>query len=142
MNIGNIFKDVAKAEHTVAAWLEKELSVLYGNAPAITKVADAVLKYVGPALQIIVAAETGPAAAEEVGNIVREAQTDIAVASALIYDFGPTPQAANIIDGVVNNLNGLVTAGHVKNPANVAGLTKVVNSIGALSAVLSKKPTA
>ena len=45
--------------HTFGAWAEKELAALVGKAPAIEQVAASVLKYAGPALQTVVAAEAG-----------------------------------------------------------------------------------
>lgn len=133
----SIFTDIEKAEHTFAAWAEKELEKVYSEAPKIEQIADAVLKYAGPALQIVATAEGGSAAGQVVGSVISDAQTSLVAASGLIADAGPTPTAASIVSSVQTNLSSLLTAGHVSNPTSVALTTKVVNSLGALSTALT-----
>jgi hypothetical protein len=65
--------------------------------------------------------------------VVNEAQTDLSVASALVADFGPTPTAASAFASVQTNLNGLLTAGHVKSTTAVAAVTKAVSEVGVIA---------
>lgn len=136
----SIFSSIAKAEHTVTAWIEKEFVIIYGKAPELASIADAVLKYAGPALQLIVTMEAGSAAGAVVGAVLAEAQRDLTVASALVYDFGPNPHAATIISGVKDNLGGLLTAGHISNAAAVSNVNKVVNGLDVLATAMAAKP--
>ena len=134
----SIFKGIANVEHTFAGWAEKELAKLFKDAPKIVQVADAILTYVGPALQTIVTIEAGAPAGALIGKVIREAQSDLTAASGAIYDFGATPSAGSIINGVKNNLAALLAAGHVSNPASVANVNQVVNELDVLVTALAK----
>lgn len=133
----SIFTGIEKAIHSTVAWLEKELTALEGKAPQIEKVIDAGLAYIGPALQLALVSIGEPAAAALVGGVVAKAQNDLNAASALITDFGPTPTAASIFASVETNLNGLLAAGQITNPASIAAITKAVNEVGVLGAAIS-----
>jgi hypothetical protein len=132
----NLFEKLKGYEHTFTAWVAKQYAKLYAEEPKIEKVADTVLPYAIKATQLIVAAEVGGPAAAEIGEVADEAVRDLHVAGALIHDFGPNPTAASTIAGVVDNLYGLLTAGHVKNAASVSSVQKIVNTLGALTAAL------
>ena len=133
----SIFSKIASAEHTFAAWAEKELAKLFSEAPKIEQVIDTTLKYVGPVLQTIVTSEAGSAAGAAVASVIKEAQSDLTAVSGLVYDFGPTPTAASVLASVQSNLSALLTAGHISNPTNVAALTKVASELGALVAAVA-----
>lgn len=132
----SIFSAITSAEHTFASWAEKELIKLVAVTPKVEAVAAVVLKYAGPALQIVATAEAGSAAGTLVASVITEAQTDLIAASSLIYDFGATPSVASIIDSVVKNLAALLVAGHISNSTSVANVTKVLSSLSAVVAVL------
>lgn len=132
-----MFEKIKIAEHTFASWLEIEYAKLYKATPAITHVADVIIKYAVPAISLIVSAEVGPGAGAEVQAVGIEAQKDLLVASSLIYDFGPNPKAADLIAGVSSNLTGLISAGHVTNAQSVANVTKVANTVAALAQALT-----
>ena len=132
----SIFSAIANAEHTFCAWFEKIWTKIYGAVPKIEQIADATLSYVGPALQLILAAIGEPAVAAVVGKVVEEIQTDLHVASGLIYDFGANPQAASILDSIQSRLNDLLTAGHVTDPKTVANIQKVITTIKVLTKAL------
>lgn len=133
----SFFSAIAAAEHSFASWAEKELHAIEGKLPQVEKVVDAIFKYVGPALQIIVNAEAGNAAGAIVGKVVSEAQTSLTAASALVYDFGSNPSATSIVSSVQANLSGLLSASHITNATSVANTTKVVNELGLLVTALS-----
>jgi hypothetical protein len=134
----SIFKGIVNVEHTFAGWAEKELAKLFKEAPKIAQVADAVLTYVGPALQTVVTLEAGAPAGAIVGQVVREAHSDLVAASGVIYDFGATPSVGSIINGVKDNLASLLAAGHVSNPASVANVNQVINELDILVTALGK----
>lgn len=127
-------------------WVAKEWQKVFNAAPQIEQVADTVLSYAAPALQIILGVLDPPAAAV-VGPIIAEVQKDLHVASGLIYDFGANPQAASIIQAVESNLQGLLDAGHIKDAALQAKVTGVIKTISTLAqalqvAVLPSTPAA
>lgn len=132
----NILKTLEAFKGTFTNWVAKAYAALYKEEPKIEAVADTVLKYAIPALLILIGMEAGQPAATEVGVIANEAVKDLHAVSALIYDFGPNPTVAGMVAGIQNNLAGLLTAGHITNAGSVAGVNKVVNSLGALVAAL------
>ena len=142
MSLATLEKKFVTAEHSTVAWLETTIAKIEGKAPAIEKVIDAGLKYVGLAAQIALTATGDPAAAAIVGDVVNEAQTDLAVASALVADFGPTPNAATAFAAVQTNLNGLLTAGHVKSTTAVAAVTKAVSEVGVIATAVQTAASA
>lgn len=134
----SIFKGIANVEHTFAAWAEKELAKLFKEAPKIEQVADAILTYVGPALQTVVTLEAGAPAGALVGKVIRDAQSDLTAASGVIYDFGASPSAASLVNSVKENLAALLAAGHISDPPSVARVKQVVGELEILVAALSK----
>jgi len=133
----SIFSSIASAAHTFAAWAEKELQALTAKAPAIEQVAASVLKYAGPALQTVVAAEAGAPAGAIVGKVISDAQAGLTAASGLIYDFGATPSVGSVVASVQSNLASLLSAGHVTNANSVSTVTKVVNELAALASAFA-----
>jgi hypothetical protein len=140
--MASLLSKIEGAEHSTVAFLEKVLIEVEGKEPKIAAVIDATLKYVAPVLQIALLATNDPAAAAIVGAVSTQAQTDLAVASAVVTDFGPTPSAATAFAAVATNLNGLLTAGHVTSSTGVAAVTKVVSEIGVLSSAAQVAATA
>ena len=135
-----IFGKMASAVKSFGAWAEKVLSGLHNAAPALEVTAASILKYAGPALQTIVTVEAGGPAGALVGKVIADAQAGITAASGFIYDYGAVPTAASITGSVVANLNALLAAGHVVNPASVATVTTVVNNLNNLTTALTGAP--
>jgi hypothetical protein len=133
----SVFHGIAKAEHSTVAWLEKELAAFVGDAPKIEQVIDAGLSYVEPVLTLALDAVGDEAAANIVAKVIDEAQADLKAASALVTDFGPTPTAASIFAAVAENLQTLLTDGHVKSAQSVAAVTKAVTEVGVIGAAIS-----
>lgn len=135
--MASIFTDIKNAEHSTAAWLEKTLTAMEGKAPTIEKMADAVLEYVGPALQIGLSAINEPALSAAVGTIVTDARTKLAAASALLADFGPSPTVASIYTTVAGNLSTALTTLAIKNTKTIATITKAVSEVGIVGSAVS-----
>jgi len=132
-----IVADVEGAEKTFVGWMVKEYAALYKNEPTIEQVVDTTVSYVEPALIIVLDATGGAAIAPEVASVISEAQSDLKVASALIYDFGPTPTAASIAASVKANLQSIATSAHFKDAATLAKFTLIVNAVGTLATALA-----
>jgi hypothetical protein len=123
---------IKSAEHNFLAWWAKEYAKFQKAEPKIEQGLDAAAKYAVPALNIALAAAGGPAGiGVEAAQIIAEAQTGITVASSLVHDFGPTPDAADVLNGVQNNLSGILNVAHVKNSTATNAITKVVSLVGA-----------
>lgn len=118
------------------SWVAKEFAKVFNAAPAIEKVADAVLSYTAPALQIILGLLDPPAAAI-VEPIFAEIQKDLHVASGLIYDFGANPNAISILSAVTKDLSDLLAAGHIKDTNLVAKVQTIVSTVGSLVEALT-----
>jgi hypothetical protein len=138
----SIFSGIESIEHTIACWAEKELNKLYGKVPKIEQVAGTILAYVGPALQIVATLEAGAPAGVIVEKVVQEAQSDLIAASGLVYDFGANPTIRGIIASVKTNLSALLVAGHITNPASIAGMNQVIGELGTLATAMGNTPTA
>ena len=128
----SIFTGIANAEHTFAAWCEKEWTALYNEAPKLEQVADTILKYASGALQIAAVFEGNNPEIASINKVINTAQGGITAASGLIADFGATPTVTGILTGVTTNLSGLLTAAHVTNAKSVSAVTKVVNELNTL----------
>ena len=137
----SFWSKIVGIEHTFTAWVAKELTAIEGAEPKIERVVDATLSYAGPALQMVLQATGQTVASGVVGNVISQAQSDMKVASALVYDFGPTPTAASAFSAVQNNLMSLLSAGHVTDPKSVQAVQKVVNEIGAVSVAVGTAAT-
>lgn len=137
----SIFTTIANAEHTFAAWCEKEWTALYNEAPKLEQVADTVLKYAAGALQIAAVVESGNPEIAIISKVLTTATTGITAASGLIADFGATPTASGILSSVSSDLSGLLSAAHVTNAKSVAAVTKVVNEINTVAAAVAAAVT-
>lgn len=114
------------------AWIVKEFTKLHNEAPAIEKVADTVISYAAPALQIILGALDPPAVAI-VGPIIAEVQKDLHVASGLIFDFGANPNAVSILSAVTKDLQGILDAGHIKDSALQGKVSLIIQTVSSLT---------
>ena len=132
----SLFSSIASAEHTFAAWAEKEWTAIYKEAPKVESVIAATLKYAGPALQTVVTIEAGGPAGAVVGKVLADAQAGLVAASGLVYDFGATPTVGGVLSTVTSNLSGLLAAGHITNPTSVATVNRVVSEINTVAAVI------
>lgn len=137
----SIFSSIANAEHTFAAWAEKELAKVLGAAPTFLQIADTTLAYAGPILQTVLSAAGQSAAATEAGKVIAQAQSDIVVVRAVITDAGPVPSAQALLASVQTNLAGLLSANHITDAASVALVNKLLKEFAALLAAFPA-PTA
>jgi len=128
-----IIAKVEGAEKTFVGWIAKEYKALYSKEPEIEQVVDATIDYVEPALVIVLDAVGAGGLTPEVVSVINEAQADLKVVSALIYDFGPTPTAASIAASVASNLASIESAGHIKDTATQAKFALIVKAVGTLA---------
>lgn len=134
----SVLTAIKNAEHSFAGWVEKAWAKIYGLAPTLEQVAATTLKYVGPALQMVVTAEVGAPAGAVVGSVIGEVQSDLLAASSLIHDFGASPTLSSIFSGVNADLSSLLTAGHIKSPVAITAINRVITEIEVLAAAFEK----
>lgn len=111
------------------------------------KTASTTLALIAPLTEEIVAEAAGEPAEAEVQSIVTQAQSDLALVSGIVSDAkgvaSPTlvQTAVDTLESVKSNLSGLLTAGHIKDPAKlskISGITKTI--IGEVEAILGAIP--
>ncbi len=123
--------------HTFAAWAEGELGKLSTEAPAITKVVDTIVQYIGGTASILAGVEGGPAASTAVTSAVSAIQTGLTALSGLVADFGATPTAASMAASLATNANVLLTAAKVTNQTSVKAATGIISNLNTLATALS-----
>jgi hypothetical protein len=133
----SFFSNIAAAEHTFAAWAEKELGKLSVEAPTITKTVDTIVTYVGGVAAILAGIEGGPAASALVTSAVSAVQSGVTAISGLVADFGATPTVAAMANSLATNASALLTAAHVTNPTSVSAATKIINNLNSLAGALT-----
>lgn len=139
MSVISVIEGDAK---TFGSWAEKELEKVFKTAPAIAAVTDTVIDYLGPVLEDIVTAEYGGPAGALVTEVVNEVQQDLIVVGGLVYDLGASPTVAGKVAAMQTDLNGLLAAGHIKNPATVKLVGLALRELGGLVTKLTPPPTA
>lgn len=77
--------------------------------------------------------------AKEAAPIITEVQTDLGVISVLVGDGTATPSLTDAVDRVQDNLQALLTAGHIKDAAIQSDVSLVVSELAALASVLPTK---
>jgi len=137
-SIKAVIGDIESAEKTFVGFLVKEYSAFYKNEPTLIQTIDTVVSYAEDGLAIVLPLAGAGTLAGPIDAIVEEAVTDLNRASALVYDFGPSPNAASIFAAVQTNLSTLETAGHITNPATVAKVKMIINAIGTVAQLIAK----
>lgn len=138
ISVTKIVADVEAKAKTVVSFLVKAYAAFYKNEPTVIKVVDDTVTYAVEGLDIVLGASGSTAAIPEVNAIVNEAVSDLNVAATLVYDFGPSPNAASIFAAVQANLATLETAGNVKDPVTLAKLKLIINAVGTVAQLVAK----
>lgn len=137
-SIKAIVADIEKDEKTFVTFLVKEYSAFYKNEPTLIKTVDSVVGYAEDGLAIVLPLVGEGALEAPVQAIVEQALDDLNRASALVYDFGPSPTSASIFAAVQSNLASLETAGHITNTATIAKIKLIINAIGTVAQIIAK----
>jgi hypothetical protein len=127
--------------------VETAFKKLFGST-TWEKTASSVLTYVGPLLETLVAL-TDPAIAPLVTSIVNTVRSDLATVYAVVSGATATPPTnelqavTNALGSIQTNLAALLSAAGVKNSANAAKITAVVDTIiGEVQAIAENIPKA
>jgi hypothetical protein len=130
--------DIEKDEKTFVGFLVKEYAEFYKSEPTLIQTIDTTVSYVEDGLAIVLPLVGVGTLAGPIDAIVEEAVTDLNRASALVYDFGPSPNAASIFAAVQTNLATLETSAHITNPATIAKVKLIINAIGTVAQLIAK----
>ena len=123
----------------VEAWFKK----VFSKAPGWEKTASAVLTYVAPLLETVIALTAGEPAAAAIATVVGKVQSDMAVAAVTIEDANASVSLTGVLTSIQTNLSSLLTAGQITDAATVTKVTAVVNTIIAeIKAVAAAVPAA
>lgn len=133
----NALKGAEKgAEKTFVAWAAKVYTVFHNTEPGLVALSDKALPYIKGATTIALQLEGASGLAPAVLKIEDEVHNSADVLMGLIYDFGATPKAMDILGGIKANLQSLLTLGHIKSPKAVDAVTKAVDNANALGLLL------
>jgi hypothetical protein len=78
------------------------------------------------------------AALPAVNAIINEAVSDLNRASALVYDFGPSPTAQSIFATVQANLATVESVGNITDAATKAKIALIYNAVGTVASLIAK----
>jgi hypothetical protein len=137
-SIKAVIIDIEKGGKSFVSFLVKEYAAFYKSEPTLIQTIDTTVSYAEDGIAIILPLAGAGTLAGPIDAIVQEAVTDLNRASALVYDFGPSPNAASIFAAVQSNLAGLETAGHITNPVTIAKLKLIINAIGTIAQLIAK----
>ena len=128
--------------HKIAAFFES-----FASSNKLGRTISGTLTLIAPLLEGVIAETAGEPAADEIKSIVSEAQSGLAVVSALATSVTPTAgesstaQIATVLTGVKTNLAGLLAADHVKNPVTLKKVTAIVDTVvNEVEAIMSELP--
>ena len=124
-----ILNAIKSAAKTTAKWFYGVLVKAQKDAPAVQAIADRIHPWAKMVVDGVLVAEGGGAITPEANLIMDEINKDIDVACTALFDVGPTPTVVTFFQSLGANITGLITAGHVKNPANVTLIQNVVASL-------------
>jgi hypothetical protein len=137
-SIKAVIGEIEQAGKSFVSFLVKEYAAFYKNEPTLIQTIDTTVSYAEDGLAIVLPLAGAGAAVGPIDAIMQEAVTDLNRASALVYDFGPSPNAASIFAAVQSNLATLETAGHITDPATVAKVKLIINAIGTVAQLIAK----
>jgi hypothetical protein len=137
-SINAVIGDIEGGAKTFVSFLAKAYSVFYKNEPTLIQVIDTTVSYAEDGLAIVLPLAGAGTLAGPIDAIVQEAVTDLNRASALVYDFGPSPNAASIFSAVQSNLATLETSAHITDPATIAKVKLIINAIGTVAQLIAK----
>ena len=95
--------------------------------PAVADVAEQTLTSVSVVVESILDVSGQVAEASAIARVVVIAQSALKAVTAVVSAAGPTATVSSALSAVVANLEGLLTAGQIKDPATLAKVTALVN---------------
>jgi len=115
----------------------------FGSEQTWERIASTALTVVAPLTETIVGLTAGEPAGAAVAAIMTEIQNDLAAVNAVVNTAGGSSATVeSTLKSVIANLQSLLTAGHIKDPATLSKVTVIVNTLTAeIEAILQAMPT-
>lgn len=95
--------------------------------PAVATVAEQTLNSVSIVIESVLDVSGQEAEATAIAEAVAIAESSLKAVTAVVTAAGPTATVSSALSAVVANLEGLLTAGQIKDPATLAKVTALVN---------------
>lgn len=128
----DVLKAIENAAHTAARWFLNAVKKTGQIIASAQPIADRVFPWVKLTVDGILVSEGQGAITAEANAVMDEIDRDLDVAAAALHDVGPTPKVTTLLSATASNIDALIAAGHVKNPANISLVKNVVASLMAL----------
>lgn len=95
--------------------------------PAIATVAEQTLTSVSVVIESVLDVAGQEAEASAIAKVVAVAESSLKAVTAVVTAAGPTATVSSVLSAVVTNLESLLTAGQIKDPAVLSKVTALVN---------------
>jgi hypothetical protein len=119
------------------AWFKK----FFGTEAAWSKVALTTITVAAPLIEMLLSV-IDPAIEPAVANIIDKVKTDLTTAATLIEAGEANPTLSGVLSDIQMNLGGVLAALQVKDPATVAKITTITNTVIAeIQAVAAELPS-
>ena len=138
LSIKSIVNDIEQGEKSFVSFLVKEYAAFYKEGPTLVQTVDTAVSYAEDGLAIVLPLAGEGALVGPIDTLVSGAITDLNRASALVYDFGPSPTAASIFAAVQSNLAALETDAQITDPVTIAKVKLIINAIGTIAQLITK----
>ena len=126
----SILSKVENGVKTLAHEAETALALFVKDEPKIEAIAATTLKTVSPLVVAVTAVLTAnPAVATAVAAALASAQSSLAAAQVVVVSLSSAVSAKSLLQGVVTDLQSILTIVGVKDPALTATITADVNKI-------------
>lgn len=95
--------------------------------PAVATVAEQTLTSVSVVIESVLDVAGQEAEASAIAKVVAVAESSLKAVTAVVTAAGPTATVSSVLSAVVTNLESLLTAGQIKDPAVLSKVTALVN---------------
>lgn len=133
----SVLDSLKKFEKSFTSWVANVYVKFHNAEPTLIAISDKALPYIKTATSIAIGFEFGGAAADAATKVEDEIHNSADVLMGVIYDFGPTPKAMDILNGIKANLASLLSLGHIKSAKATDAVTKAINSADALGQAIT-----
>jgi hypothetical protein len=129
---------VKESKVSIFSDVEAVLTKIAGKAPAVISVASLTISSLSVAIESILDVTGQEAEASGIAGVVAIVQAGLSAVSATIGAAGATPTVSSALNALLANLQGLLTAGQIKNPATLTEVTALVNIVvGEIKSVIA-----
>ena len=126
----SILGKIENGVKTLAHEAEDALKLFVKDEPKIEAIAATTLKTVSPLVIAVTAVLTAnPAVATAVSGVLASVQSSLAAAQVVVVSLSSATSAKSLLQGIVTDLQQILTIVGVKDPALTATITADVNKI-------------